>query len=294
MVFTGCSSYGGASLIYNSDGTMAEAYYIPFPQEEMIRLLGNNFVASSEVSAILSKAKKTCDQNFQSIISEYQTKVQNSTEYTDKEKQSLIYGVYYKSNLPEDGVIVIGRYTKIVYELRFSNSTCYKVFKNISNLDESTEVEYENNFFVTTKKVTKSPLFDLMVSQSLTIGQNMLNEVDKVATSVLGEVRWSALKEALNYATYASSFEYKMVVPTARIKTNADSVTEKDGYYYHVWNIPVENKNADGESVVKIEYWTTTANKWVWYVFTATLGLMVSVGVIVYSNIKNKSLKKES
>lgn len=292
ITLAGCSSTGGATLALNSDGTVYESYYVPFPQDEIERLLGGpSLYTRSRIYEVLWGVKDEFDAYFDEKIEAFKAKIDEDEKYTDDKKAALKSAVTYSSNLPNDGEFASVSYTSIIYELSFSDSEVYGAFKGASNLAEEVEVEYISNAFTTTRKVVKDPLFDKMATETITLGRYVLNRIDYHMKNEFGEVNWNAMKSALGYDTYASTFDYTYIVPTSRLHSNANSVSEENGYYYHTWHIPAENLNDDGDSVIQIQYWTIYANRWVWYSLTFAIGLLIAIGTIAYSKMKREKPK---
>lgn len=289
MFFAGCS-YGGAGFIQNSNGSLSEFYYVPFPEAELINL-GKD---PSVLRELLLNVKDELDTTiFQPLIDAYQQRVAASNKYTLKEKTQLVKGVKFVSNLPEPNEIVVGTITQIEYEIFFDNSDCYVEFKNANEfINEKKEVIVENHFFTTVTKVVKDPMFNNISKGAVTIGQNCIKKVNNVMATTFGEADWEQTKQLLNYNKYASKFNYTYVVPTARVHTNAQTTVKKsNGYYYHTWELDVNNVGEDGEPIIKIEYYTVKANKWIWYV----LILLASgtIATIVYLIAKKKEQKEQ-
>ena len=277
---SGCS-YGGAGLVMNSNGSVVEYYYVPFPEKELLE----NGATVDQLNKVLINLKNyleidtqldPSDGLFAQLINSYQSKIAQSDKYTLEQKTALVSGVTYKMTLVDNND---DNYQDgIRFLFNFANSTCYAEFKNINNyISEEKTVEKINNFFTTTTKVVKDPIFDKITSSALTIGTTCLNLVDQQMTKVFGLAGWEIMKYNLNYNKYSSMFEYTYTVPTTRIHTNADSISkDSNGYYYHTWKVNLNNLDETGNSKIQIEYWTITANKWVWYV-----GSLVVAGLII-------------
>lgn len=285
LMLSGCS-YGEVGLVQNSNGTVIEYYYIPFPEKSLFQC-GVSFQLIR--SGILPQIKADCDEVFTEFIDAYQRRVQNSQKYTLEEKTQLIAGVTLKCSLPNDYQFQTASYTGIRYEMHFANANCYQEFKNANQIIKEDRVTQEiNNFFTTTTKVIKDPIFDKVASDAILIGIKCLNRADAIMEFNLGKVYWEQIKEQLNYDQYASKFSYTYVVPTARVHTNAQKVEKSsEGYYYHTWMVNKNNIDENGESIIQIQYWTVSANRYVWY----TLALIIA-GVIITTSIII-GLKKE-
>ena len=289
----GCSS-GSAGLVLNSNGTVLEYYYVPIPEQE----LEDNGVSRDEVTKIIMDLNKFVTEDnpfiigdgiFAELMNNYQQKLLISNKYTMQEKTAMIKGV-------TNGVETINENNKCVgvrFYFKFANSICYNEFKNINEyIKEDRVIEETSNLFTTTTKVVKDPIFDKLANDAISIGTKCLSVANTLMENNLGADRWEEIKQKINYEDYASKFEYTYVVPTARVHTNAD-LTEKDakGYYYHTWNVNINNIDNQGNSIIKIEYWTVSANVWVWYVLT----LIIASGVMItiYFVGKNKEKNEE-
>ena len=293
----GCS-YGGAGLALNSDGSVFEYYYVPFPEQE----LANLGVSVLQMSAIINNTKTYLETDnpyingdglFASLISDYQKAVDQNQEYTIQQKTFLVEGVSYKSELLKDSN---NKCIGLQYRFMFENATCYSIFKDVNNyVKENKIVEEINNIFTTTKKILKDPIFDKIAQDSLTIGKHCLQVVEMQMIGVLGDNNWQQIKQELNYDEYSSKFEYTYVVPTGRVHSNADSVEKgQNGYYYHKWFINLNNLEDNGKSIIQIEYWTISANKWVWYVLSLIVAGGIITGTYFVSKFKEKNKKAVS
>ena len=293
LILVGCD-YSGSGMIINADGTIKEYYYVVYPEAELTTPIqqGQEAYINFNISRtkILPKIKEECDKLFVGLLDGYQTRVKNSQEISAEEKMELISGVSIASNLPSNLASVIGTYTQIKYEISYANSTCYKLFKQINDyVDEDKEVVEINNFFTTTTKVIKDPILDKITQDAITIGQTCVNLANSIMENELGTALWEQIKDGLNYDKFANTFKYTYVVPSARIHTNADSVERaKNGYYYHTWEIDLQNLSDSGESLIKIEYWTVTANTYVWYICALVISGGIIAGIIIYAKKKEK------
>ena len=284
----GCN-YAEVGLVQNSDGTIIEYYYIPFPERELEQ---NGVSLQTTRTRILSSIKAECDEIFTDFINDYQSRVSNSQKYTIEEKTILIEGVTFTSTLPQGYTNLLNYYSGIRYEVHFKNSICYQEFKNANDIiKEEKIVETTSNLFTTTTKIVKDPIFDKIASDSIALGQKCVNAANRIMEECLGAALWGRLKSDLNYAEYASKFTYTYIVPTARVHTNADSVQKStEGYYYHTWEINVDNIGENGESIVQIQYWTVSANRWVWYLTALIIASGITVAAILIGRHKEKKI----
>ncbi|MBQ9786105.1 MAG: hypothetical protein IJW25_01405, partial [Clostridia bacterium] len=286
LLTAGCS-YGEVGLVQNANGSIKEYYYIPIPEKE----LSTCGVTQEQIDKIIIDVREECTKTiFDELITNYQKAVGKS-EYSFEEKAKLISGVSYHDSLDMNQTTNL--YEAMKFEIVFASSTCYKIFKQVNAYSaEDKVVEKYNYFFTSVTKTVKDPIFDKIATSALTTGKIAIDKVNQVMGEHLGEQVWEDIKTQLNYNKYLSAFNYFYVVPTARIHSNADSIT-KDSYgnYHHRWTVNLNNINDDGDSIIKIEYWTVTANRAVWYV----LALVFAGGVIAvtYLVAKNKENKKE-
>ena len=168
----------------------------------------------------------------------------------------------------------------IRYLFNFANTTCYLEFKEANNyIKEDKEIIETNYFFTTVTKTVKDPIFDKISNGAITIGKNCLYQVEKHMVNVFGDERCKEIKYYTQYDKYAAKFNYTYIVPTSRLHSNANSITRNsDGYYFHTWEVNTNNLDENGNSVIKIEYWTVQANRAVWYVLTILI-----VGIVICS-----------
>lgn len=283
FIFTGCS-YGEVGLVRNADGTVVEYYYIPFPETQLLAA----GATSSQLNTILANIKADYESKtgiISQLINDYQTRISSSTNYSLEQKAALISGVTYEFGLlrNDDGYC-----TAMQYIFNFANTTCYLEFKEANGyIKEDKEIIETNNFFTTVTKTVKDPLFDKISNGAITVGINCLKQVEKHMQTVLGS-QWETVKYYTEYEKYSSKFNYTYVVPTSRLHSNATSITRKsNGYYYHTWQIDANNITL--ENPIKIEYWTVSANKPVWYV----LAFLICGIVIGYVYLKGKKQEKE-
>ncbi|MBO7527371.1 MAG: hypothetical protein J6T74_05670 [Clostridia bacterium] len=293
FLIVGCSSSGGITLVANSDGTIVELYYAPFPMEQIISITGNNLYAQQKsLKFIYNVQKDLNNQLFSPLLNLYQERVLASEEYSDEKKIELIGGVLITNNLPSQNAIVVRNLTAIEYRISYANTECFNLFKDITKyFKEPKEIEKTVSLLTTTTKVVKDPLFDKILEDSSTIGKKYLSFVEENMRSEYGEGTWTFIKESLNYERYSKYFTFTYVVPTARIHSNADSVKKVDDYYYHEWQIPVENIDENGNSIKKIEYWQTTANRWVWYCIALTGAIVVALITAIRYKVEAKKQK---
>lgn len=285
FVLTGCS-YGGAGLAQNSDGTVTEYYFVPFPEEELLSL----GVSKTEIYNILLELKKDLDTNtFGPLIDAYQKRIEENADYSFEQKKTLVDGVRYESNLPIPGQILLGYHTKIQYQIYFDSALCYAEFKNANpQIKEEKVVQTKKTLFTTTSIVKKDPLFDVVYKQSVTIGKNFTNKVNETMQQFL-PTKWEFIKEQLNFEENSSKFSYSYIVPSKRVHSNAKHVQRgENGYYYHTWEIDLNNVDENGVPLINIEYWTTTANRAVWYVLAVIGGGIIAAAVYIVGSKKEK------
>ncbi len=311
IIFAGCSDVGTVGLIQNSNGTIIEYYSIPYAESE---LLATNLVTKEQSEQIKALAKTKLDAFFDEKINNYIAQVEASVEYTDEEKEALKKGVTSANSLDsQNGSIEIdlstGEINRVItciqYALYFDNSVCYNEFKNSTALlKEPKEVITEKSLFTTTTKVVKDPVFDNNARETIKLGEYVSEQIDEVVISVLATdvtdpdsiqtatELWSGIKTTLGYNNASAQFIYCYVVPTARLKSNAHEVRVKDGYYYHLWEVKANNSEL-GDDAVHFEYWTTRANKAVWYAFAmGGAGIVILVTYLV-SKKKDKKQVEE-
>ncbi len=301
LVFAGCSNVGTVGLIQNSDGSVVEFYRIPYAETELLI----NGITSAENEKIKSEAKQKLDEHFDLFIQSYQLRIDENQSYSAEQKEELKNGVSVVSSFEnEQDKNTMLEY--IQYEIHFANSTCYLEFKNANQLiNEPKQVVVEKTLFTTTTKVVKHPVFDNIAQNSITLGNYAVSLIENVVVDVLAgenptqeqvymaQTRWASIKLNLNYNGSGSVFSYCYVVPSARFHSNADKVLTQNGYYYHFWEVDSENISNPEQQKVQIEYWTTTANKPVWYA-VAVLGGVVTIAVtfVIYKKNKNKQEKE--
>lgn len=299
FMFAGCSSYAGMTLVVNSNGEISEKYFIPFPRETIISLTGDNLLAQQKMQTLISNIQNDINNEvFSPLLSRYRQRINASTKYSDEKKNELISGVSVKNNFPSANVIIVGDITSIEYQIDFASSECYNAFKDTTELiKENKQVQEIVSLFTTTTKVTKDPLFDKIVEDTTTIGNNMINIAQQEMIDIYGEYVWNELKQALSFDEYSQFFTFTYVVPTSRLHSNADKVTERNGYYQHQWKVPANNLDENGESVIKFEYWQITPNRWVWYVVSLAGAVAVVLGTfMVYKSrqkLENQNAKKQ-
>lgn len=309
LLFAGCDSVGTVGLVQNADGTVTEFYIIPYAEQEMI----NFGLTAEESKTIKAKAKTALDSAIEGYIDAYKARIDANENYTNAEKEYLKGGVTTSNsfinkteqNFTFDlgtGTATPNDYiTYIRYELYFKDSTCYKEFKNANDvINEDKEIITERHLFTTTTKVVKDPLFDKMRDETLTLSNYMVGVIRDTVIDVLAgenptedklqqaQERWNTIKLGVDFEGKSSSFIYWYVVPTARLKSNAQTVKYQDGYYWHGWQISSNNSSMTGDNI-KFEYWTTTANKAVWYGF-AVIGAIV---IMLITFIKAKKQEKK-
>lgn len=294
FVLTGCNSLGGVGLQQYSDGTVVEYFFIPFAAEEMVSAAG---ISGSEILEMRSNIRTACDNLMNSYIDEYKARIDASEDYTTEEKELLKEkGVLFDSNFNNKTEYMHGFESSkyIIYELFFANKLCYLEFKGANpELEEQKETITESNFFTTTTKTIKDPIFDNTVISTITLGTYFTKACEQQIVDVIGLPRWNYTKQIINFDACSELFAYCYVVPTGRLHSNADEVTYLDGYYYHIWQVPAENLNLpDGERVV-FEYWTVTANRHVWYILALIITGIIIAGVIIYAKNKEKKELQE-
>ena len=309
FIFTGCSNNGTIGFVQNADGTLIEYYVIPYAENELI----SAGLTKEESVAIKAKAKLMLDQTFTKYIDDYKARIEASTDYTDAEKEILKKAVRFdnsfnnktEQNFEIDlggNITATDAITYIRYELYFANKTSYIEFKNANEaLKEEKQTIVEKSLFTTTTKVVKDPLFDKMQEESITLGKKVMGITESTVLSVLAgedpdetaisiaQNRWSAMKLAVGYEAMSEYFTYCYVVPTARLKSNAQKVVMQDGYYYHMWKVKSTNSSLPEDEQITFEYWTVTANKAVWY----GLSVLGAVIVIIISYFVGKKKEKQ-
>lgn len=296
IFISGCSESAGVGLIKNADGTIVEYYYIPFYEEDMI---ATGLVTKNQTEQIKANIKVAMNNQFNEYLNKYKQKINSSTDYTETEKEKLLTSITISENI----VVGIPPYLQsqnaknIIYRLNFENTTSYLEFKNANEIiAEPKEVITINNFFTITTKVVKDPLFDNLVNGSLTLAQRCVELAEEQMQNVIGENKWNELKEEINFTTRSQTFDYVYIVPSARYHSNANSIIEQDGYYYHTWTFNINNNKL--QSPLDIQYWTTQANRPVWYFTIIGISAIVVVGVYIAGKRKesknNKKLEQNS
>ena len=95
----------------------------------------------------------------------------------------------------------------IQYTLKFKNSTCYNQFKKSnSGIKEDGRIVTEKNFFTTTTKIVKKPIFDKTSNNGIALGKNCLEIANSIMESNLGTEDWALIKKELNYETIIKHF----------------------------------------------------------------------------------------
>ncbi len=301
FIFAGCSNEGIVGYALNSDGSIIEFYSLPYAEEELL----NAGITEIENQKIKEVAKEKLDNTFTTYLNKYKAKIDSIEQYSNEKKEELKNGVSFDSSLNINSSLSLstdsGTKTKIQYiqyEIYFKNSTCYTIFKNSNTiLNEPKTVVVEKKLFTTTTKTT----FDNMALETISLGKNVSSAMEGVVIDVLaGESptdesiqmakdRWSAIKVQIGYNSASKTFTYCHIVPTARLHSNANAIIQKDGYYYHYWKIDADNFEREEQDQVHFEYWTTTANKPIWYGI-AILGGGI-VGLVTYFVAKRKEKK---
>lgn len=294
FIFTGCTSLGGVGLKQNSDGTIVEYFFIPFNSQEMVTYTD---ITTAEILQIRTNIRVACDNLMKSYIDEYKARIDASEDYTDEQKEILKeHGVLFDSNFNNKTEYLHGFESSnyIIYELFFANKLCYLEFKGANpELQEQKETVTESNFFTTTTKTIKDPIFDNTVISTITLGKYFTEACKEQMINVIGQARWNINKQILKFDECSELYAYCYVVPTARLHSNADEVVCLEGYYYHIWQVPANNLSLpDGERVV-FEYWTTIANKHVWYILALIIAGAIIAGTIIYAKQKEKKEVEE-
>lgn len=293
FLITGCSKYPAVGLVNNSDGTILEYYYIPFPESKMQDILAPE--NTKKIIEAKNEIKKTFDKIFQDCINLYVSDVNSSTEINIKEKEAMINGVSYESNLTEADNFINFEVENIQYTLTFKNSICYNSFKKSNNgIKEKVDVVTEKSLFTTTKKVIKRPIFDNSTNYGIPLGKKCLDVANEIMQSTLGLENWNLIKKELNYENVTKNFNYIYVVPTARLRSNADEVVKQGNYYYHIWKISTNNLDETNNSITKIEYWTTSANRVVWYLIALSVSFITITIIYIVGKLKEKKNQTEN
>lgn len=309
LLFSGCNKVGTVGFAQNSDGTITEFYIIPYAEQEMI----NYGLTEEESKKIKKQAQQQLDTTFAGYIENYKVRIDANEKYSESQKKYLKEGITISNsfinkteqnftfNLGDGSATPNDYITYIRYELYFKDSTCYKEFKNANDiLSEEKVIVEENHFFTTTTKVIKDPIFDKIKDETITLSNYLVGAIKGIILNVMaGENptqetleatnnRWSIISNGINFDEASKYFTYCYIVPSARIKSNAQQVVYQDGYYWHMWQIKSDN-SSEGGANISFEYWTVTANKYVWYCF-AVLGAVV-VMLIVY--LKSRKQEKQ-
>ncbi|MBQ7884875.1 MAG: hypothetical protein IJ318_02120 [Clostridia bacterium] len=291
FLFAGCNSIGGTGLVQYSDGTITEYYFVPFNAEQIYTQTGGG-ITLAELILIRQNIRTSCDALMTNYINEYKSRIQASEDYTEEQKEVLIeHGVMFDSNFNNKTEIMFGLESKnyVIYELFFANKLCYLEFKGANpELEEQKQTITESNLFTTTTKTIKDPMLDNVVVSTITLGKYFTQACEQQMINVIGQSRWDYNKQLLNFEQCANTFAYCYVVPTGRLHSNADSIVCIDGQYYHIWNIPANNLTLDEEQKVTFEYWTVTANKYIWYILALIISGGIIGGVIVYAKLKQR------
>lgn len=288
LLTAGCS-YGEVGLVQNSNGAIKEYYYIPIPEKELLTM----GVTQGQIEDIIVDIRDECNSTiFDSLINSYQQAVSKTT-YSFEQKAKLINGVGYSCKLETDANNNL--YTAIKYEINFANSTCFQIFKKVNSYTAEDKVtETKNYLFTTVTKVVKDPIFDKIANDALTTGKIAINKAEQIMVDNLGDDVWNNIKTELKYDKFLNKFNYFYVVPTKRIHTNADSVAkDDDGYYHHKWTVNLNNLKEDGDSIIKIEYWTVSANRAVWYIVALIISGVIITTVYFVAKNKEKQNKEK-
>lgn len=289
FLLTGCNSLGGAGLVQYSDGTIVEYFFIPFNAEEMVT---RTDIALPEILQLRTNIRTACDSLMTEYINNFKVRINASEKYSDEEKEVMTEkGVLFDSNFNNKSEYLHGFESKnyIIYELFFANKTCYLEFKGANpEYEEQKQTITESNFFTTTTKTIKDPIFDNTIVATITLGTYFTKACEQQVIEVIGQERWNIDKQILNFDDCSELFAYCYVVPTARVHSNADEVVYIDGYYYHVWQVPADNASLTGEDRVVFEYWTITANKHIWYILGVIIAGIIVAGTIIYAKHKDK------
>lgn len=313
FIFAGCADCGTVQLTQYPDGKIAEYYYIPYAETE----LKQAGITDEESLLIKQKAQDELNTLFLSYIDSYRARIDQSQDYTEDEKLILKDSIKFDNSfinkteqfyeVSTTGIKEVIKYIR--YTIYFNNSTSYLEFKNANQLlKEPKTILEEKNLFTTTTKVVKDPVFDNIATESITLGKYAINKIEETILNVLSgdgstenrtiaQERWNAIKLAVNYKDCSEKFIYRYAVPTARLHSNANQVTKEFSktaqtyMYCHSWEIQINNAEKPIEQQVNFEYWTTTANKAVWYGFIFA-GALITMGIIYFvSKRKDKVIE---
>lgn len=289
FLLAGCSEGAGVTLIQNSDGTVTQTYYSPFPAEKIITLLGNNISARVSVENALNKVAKYCnDEVFKPWIDNYKLAIENSEKLTDEEKEILKNGVKISNNLYDKNGSIQLNIEEVVYYVDFDDAKTYQYFMSANGISEKRTVVKENSLFLTKTITTKIPFFENKSETDISIGKKIIKDIDRECSKSFGYSRWESLKAELGYENFENTLDYTYAVPTGRLHSDAKTVTKYQGYYFHTWSIPL-----DQEEDIKLQYWTITANRWIWYTLAFAGGLTVIIATLIVSKKKDKQEKFE-
>jgi len=292
FLITGCSSIGEVGLIQNPEGSVIEYYHIPFPETKLL----NAGINKTELLLIKNNINIYAKEVLQSYYNNFKKYVENDERLTQEQKIFITYGVKIYSSLDENRIEEIWWgdlevVDSLQFQIYYVNTDCYLYFKNANELiKENKETITTSNFFTTTVKTVKDPVFDKVVEESVTLGKRLVEIGQNQFTKVIGNLRWQAVKLQLNFDTYANMFNYCYYSPTPRLHSNAHTVQKiSNGFYAHVWTI--DANNASSENPIKIEYWLVSANKVNWYITALIVSVVIIGSVIIISKKKKTAVK---
>ena len=241
---------------HNDDGSILEYVYLTVDEQTLV----NN---GYNIDAVKFEIQSNSYLEAKNLVEEYQNKLYNQYSnhlITNDEYTNYYNGIKIMEQKWENGEYVIG--------LQYTNSNVYKKYYQLLNNSQFTQ----NTQQVKKLFYTKTYYYGTTNYGDYTIFNRIYNYYSNTVFA-----QFSPQDTTLNYSYSVSS---------RRFHSDADTVNlDSNGNYIHTWKV-----NPD-EPSKQIYFYTISANRSVWIIFSIVIGLgacaiLCIVGVFI--SIKNK------
>lgn len=295
---TGCQE-PKVQFARNAEGTLTEIYTIPFSAQEFYEHANIDYEDENSVNQLRTDIYGVQSRICRYIEDDIQKKI-NTLLLSISANDNIDYSIAdvaksIEVTKPKENIL----YNEgLIYSITFPNATIYNMFYEINTSDIESSLKnriYKKGFLTNTTLTEVQPYLDKTINSS---NDTLLKKYINIAATYVNPLftKYNTLDEnGKNLENYIlenqpTTYIYEYSVPSARFKSNADSVTRtSDGYYNHTWTISMNNSSL--ETPKTIYTWYVTANRPVWYTIIVGSSLIFMAIIFMVSKLKDKKVE---
>ena len=255
VIFSACSKIQ-TMMIVSDDGPVEETVLVEFNQTE-IELAGISY------SQVVKDVEDVANAQIDFMIDTLNDKVNKDLMLLDDEESVEIVSSYYNGI---EKIVQKKDVNKLFISAKFKSVDVYKYFYNIKS-SSKVEQHIEEHFF-----------YDKVYYYSNT---SFLKHYELFN----GLKQYFSNKYPTMVETCNTQLLYTYRTESRREHSDADYITEEDGYYYHTWTVDVDNVDK------QIMFYYNVANSEIFIILGIAISLGVGASLMVISQLVKKNRK---